>query len=350
MLHIVKFSGGKDSLATLLTVMATAPRESIRVVFCDTGWEHSDMEPYLQYVEALAGLPIIRIRSAKYPNGMADMVTARHRFPALKTRFCTEELKVMPGIDYVLTQTDDVTIYQGVRADESPSRALLKRTDEYFRYYFEPYRFKSKHQTATKALLKRIGAAKSIEGQGEVFEGGSLHEHLRILQQRHEVEKKPVYHSYRAKDVRAWCDLYSADVVRPVLNWSAEQVISYCIEQGYKLNPLYYRGARRVGCYPCINSPLSEVASIAEHDPARIDAIRALEKEVGSTFFANDKIPARLQKGVWTSRDGLVSHKANYIDEVAAYAQGNKAQAELLDRSLQAGCISHYNICESPAG
>ena len=352
MLHIVKFSGGKDSLATLLTVMATVPRESIRVVFCDTGWEHPDTYAYLEYIEEKTGLPIVRATSTKYPGGMPDLVRHRKRFPALKTRFCTDELKVRPGIDYVLAQTEDVTVYQGVRADESPSRAALKRCDEYFRYYFEPFQYKSKYQLEIKALIKRIGASKSIAGQRDVFGGESLHDTLRGLQQLHEAHKKPVYHRYRPRAVRAWCETYSADVVRPVLKWTAEQVISYCIEQGYKLNPLYYRGARRVGCFPCINSRLAEVNSIAQLDPWRIDEIRALETEVGggAAFFSNDKIPKIHHTGTWAAKKGGKADTVNYIDDVVAYAQGNKMQAELLDRSLQAGCISHYNICESTAG
>lgn len=347
MLHIVKFSGGKDSLATLLTVLATQPRESIRIVFCDTGWEHPDTYAYIKQIEAQVGLPIITVRSQKYPTGMAAMVRDRGRFPALKTRFCTEELKVRPGIDYLLAQQEDAIVYQGVRADESPSRRLLKRNDEYFRYYFEPVGYRSKYQKEIKSLLKRIGKAKAIAGQEGIFEGQDLHGRLRELHHLHEVHKKPVYHNYRNKEVRAWCDRYSADVVRPVLSWTAEEVISYCLDQGYPLNPLYYRGARRVGCFPCINSNLAEVASIAEHDAWRIEEIRALESEVGSTFFANDKIPKALQKGIWTSKDGLVTHSANYIDEVVNYVQRYSDQAELLDKQAgPSGCISHYNICE----
>jgi 3'-phosphoadenosine 5'-phosphosulfate sulfotransferase (PAPS reductase)/FAD synthetase len=350
MLHIVKFSGGKDSLATLLTVMATVPREDIRVVFCDTGWEHPDTYAYIKQIGLQAGLPIITVSNQKYPAGMPDMVRHRKRFPALKARFCTEALKVEPGIDYVLSQTDDVTVYQGVRADESPSRRMLKRDDEYFRYYFEPFSYKSQYQKEIKSLLKRIGQAKAIQGQGHMFEGVNLHDRLRELQQLHEVHKKPVFHRYRPKEVRAWCNQYSADVVRPVLNWTAEEVISYCLDQGYPLNPLYYRGARRVGCFPCINSSLAEVASIAEQDAWRIDEIRGLEKEVGagSAFFSNDKIPKAHHTGVWVAKkEGGKSDTVNHIDDVVAYVQRFKDQAELLDKQAgPSGCISHYNICE----
>jgi len=351
MIHIVKFSGGKDSLATLVaTILAVKATQQgdIRIVFCDTGWEHPDTYAYLTYIEEKVGIPIITVRNPKYPKGMPDLVRARKRFPALKARFCTDELKVRPGIDYVLSQQDDVTVYQGVRADESPSRAMLKREDEYFRYYFEPVKYRSTYQKQIKALLLRIGKSKAVAGQVD-FEGVDLHEELRRLQQLHELHKKPVYHSYRTKEVKAWCEQYTADVVRPVLRRTAEEVISYCINQGYKLNPLYYRGAKRVGCYPCINSRLSEVAYIAENDPWRIDEIDELEQEVGSgsAFFSNDKIPKAHHTSQWASKkDPAKTNSVNYIHDVVRYAQGNKDQAELLDKATVAGCISHYNICE----
>lgn len=351
MIHIVKFSGGKDSLATLLTVLATQPREAIRIVFCDTGWEHPDTYAYLDYVEAKVGLPIERVVSKKYPAGLPEMVRDRKRFPALKARFCTDELKVRPGIDYVLAQTDDVTVYQGVRADESPSRRMLKQNDEYFRFYFEPFSYKSPYQKQLKELVTRIGQAGTVQGQGLLFEGTDLPAELRRLQALHEANKKPVYHRYRPKDVRAWCENYSADVVRSVLNWSAEEVISYCLAQGFKLNPLYYRGAKRVGCYPCAFSSLEEVAYIAENDPWRIDEIDDLEKEVGSgsAFFSNDKIPRAFHTGVWAAKkDASKVNTVNYIGDVVNYVQRFKGQAELLDKAVgPSGCISHYNICEN---
>ncbi len=350
MKHIIKFSGGKDSEAAALTVLNTVPREDIRLVFCDTGWEHPDTYQFIQEFGEAVGLPITMVRNPKYSAGMPDLVRARKRFPALRARFCTEALKVQPGIDYVLAQTDDVTVYQGVRADESLARRLLKRKDEYFRYYFEPVKFRGKYDKKINRLKKKLAKSHAGEGQQALF-GNSIAQELAEWEQKNLRTLTPVFHTYRRKDVVAWCDKYSADVERPVITWTAGEVISYILGQGFKLNPLYYRGAKRVGCYPCINSSLSEVASIAENDPWRIDEIDDLEKEIGSgsAFFSNDKIPKAFHTGVWAPKKGDgPANTVNYIHDVVGYVQRHKDQAELLDKACSTtGCISHYNICEN---
>lgn len=350
---IVKFSGGKDSLASLGTLLAAKSIEpNFEVVFCDTGWEHPDMYPYLDYIEEKIGKKIIRLKNSKYPNGLPDQAKRKGRFASLKARFCTTELKVEPGIDYVLSQTEDVVIYQGVRADESRSRAAMKPRDEYFRFYFEPLRYKGKYDKQIKALSKRIVAAGERASMGNLFgDELSLLEQMRQLRALNEPTLRPVFHTYRAKEVRAWCQKYSADVVRPVFRWSAEQVISYCIELGFKLNPLYYKGAKRVGCYPCTFSSLAEIALIAENDPWRIDEIAAMEQETGNgaTFFAQDKIPARFHTGKF-ERNGVI-HKVPLITDVVNYVLNNRADALKLDAGRpSSGCISHYNICETEPG
>ncbi|WP_400192795.1 phosphoadenosine phosphosulfate reductase family protein [Hymenobacter sp. B81] len=344
MKHVVKFSGGKDSLATLLAVRATQPEYT--VVFCDTGWEHPDTYTYLDYIESMIGQPIIRVRNEKYPGGLPDVVVAKGRFPSQKARFCTEELKVKPGIDWVLQQTEDVVIYQGVRADESAARRHLKRNDEYFRFYFQPLRMRGKFDKQIKALSAQLVGAKP--GQLDMFTTQDLHAELRALQAKNAATLRPQYDSYRRKEVLAWCEKYSADLVRPVIYWTAEEVISYCLEQGFKLNPLYYRGARRVGCYPCMNSRLSEVGHIAENDPWRIDDIAELENADGvwGTFFDAKKVPDAHDTQCYVNRKGQRLTSAN-IYGVVAYVQGNPAQAMLLDKASPSGCISHYNICET---
>ena len=37
---LVSFSGGKDSLASLIWAKNKFPNLNIEAVFCDTGWEH----------------------------------------------------------------------------------------------------------------------------------------------------------------------------------------------------------------------------------------------------------------------------------------------------------------------
>ena len=49
---------------------------------------------------------------------MVDLAK-RKRFPSTTARFCTEELKIYPMVDFILTLEDHVIVVDGIRADES---------------------------------------------------------------------------------------------------------------------------------------------------------------------------------------------------------------------------------------
>lgn len=65
---IVSFSGGKDSLASLLWVRNNLTKDFI-TVFCDTGWEHPLTYKYIEEVQEQLGLNLITVKSKKF-NGM----------------------------------------------------------------------------------------------------------------------------------------------------------------------------------------------------------------------------------------------------------------------------------------
>ena len=115
---IVSFSGGKDSLASLLWVRNNLTKDFI-TVFCDTGWEHPLTYKYIEEVQEQLGLNLITVKSKKF-NGMVDLTKKKSRWPSSQRRFCTSELKTIPMIDYILDEVnDDVLIIQGIRAAES---------------------------------------------------------------------------------------------------------------------------------------------------------------------------------------------------------------------------------------
>lgn len=160
--NLVSVSGGKDSTATLLLALATQPRETIRAVFADTGNEHPITYDYVDYLERTTGVQIHRLRqdfsaqiarkaeyvrthwaakgvpqenidraiAALVPTGnpFLDLCIWKGRFPSRMAQFCTQFLKTEPLAEYALELIDaggEVYSWQGVRADESPSRAKL---------------------------------------------------------------------------------------------------------------------------------------------------------------------------------------------------------------------------------
>jgi 3'-phosphoadenosine 5'-phosphosulfate sulfotransferase (PAPS reductase)/FAD synthetase len=128
MRHIVCFSGGKDSTALVLWAKENLPE--FTTVFCDTGWEHPITYAYVEEINrTLLGGGLVTVKSEKYPNGFVQLCTERHAIPAVKSRFCTGELKVFPLHKYYEYLDDEITSYQGIRADESSSRASMVETE-----------------------------------------------------------------------------------------------------------------------------------------------------------------------------------------------------------------------------
>lgn len=170
-MNIISVSGGKDSTALLLLAKErNVP--NLKAVFADTGNEHPITYDYIHYLAHITATPIHVVkadftqdmqRKAQYINtkwredGVADeicdraiellkptgnpfldMCLVKGIFPSAKARFCTVELKRDPMFEQAympyLERGVSVTAWQGVRADESRSRALLPESDLVGRY------------------------------------------------------------------------------------------------------------------------------------------------------------------------------------------------------------------------
>lgn len=226
-------------------------------VFCETGWEHPLTYEYIHRIADKLHLDLVTLKSKKY-DGMVDLARQKKRWPSTRARFCTEELKTKPTIDYVLDEVqDNMLMIQGIRAAESASRASMSAQCTYFKYYFEPYGY--------------------------------------------DKNGKPKKHTYRSKDVRVFREKFADDLLRPVFDWSAQQVIDSIFAAGLEPNPLYRMGYKRVGCWPCVMANQRDILSIARQAPERIDEIASLETELkqglclhslGQTKFPPTRSPA----------------------------------------------------------
>lgn len=287
---IVTCSGGKDSVAAMLW-MKNNGYKNFEVVFCDTGWESPVTYEYLDYLQRELSFTMKVLKSKKF-DGLIDLAEKKSRFPSSQRRFCTSELKSIPMIDYLLDEVkDDFMVVQGIRGLESESRSKMQAQCNYFKYYIESIK---------------------IDKNG-----------------------KPKYHTYRRKEVLEYCKQYATDVFRPVFDWTAQQVIDYIIDNGLKPNPLYRLGMKRVGCFPCIMSGLSEIHQLAERFPERIIEIAENEKRIGSSFFGPDKIPSKYYGGAYP-----------LITDVVKYAKGKYDAGQLFDDYTATSCMSYYGLCE----
>jgi 3'-phosphoadenosine 5'-phosphosulfate sulfotransferase (PAPS reductase)/FAD synthetase len=293
---LVFYSGGKDSQACLIKAVHDYGAKNIQAVFCDTGWEHPLTYDHIQTTTKQLGVELIILKPEKY-DGFIDMVCGRKRFPSTKRRFCTEILKSIPSIDYVLGLNDHSIVIQGIRKDESVSRSKMEEQCMYFKFYFESYGY---------------------DKQG-----------------------KPKFHTHRKNDVFAYCQKYNSDVLRPIFNWTAQQTIDYIRDNGQLPNPLYYQGFSRVGCFPCIMARHHEVKQIINVSPETIELIKEKESEIGSTFFPPKYIPDQFSTGI--DKNGK---KFNTMSDIEKYLKAKNASELLYGDHEGFSCMSYYGLCE----
>lgn len=297
---LVSFSGGKDSQAALIWASKEFGPKKIEAVFCDTGWEHEYTYDHVNSVCESMGVKLVVLKSIKY-DGFVDLAHKKGRFPSSQARFCTEELKTKPMIDYILSHSENLLIVQGIRKDESKSRSKMMEMCHVFKYYFEPYGIDNKD--------------------------------------------KPKYFTYRKKDVVEFVSKYSDDIIRPCFNWTAQEVIDYILQNDQKPNPLYYHGFSRVGCFPCIMCRKSEIKQINTEFPEYIERLIDAELAVGRTFFSPDDLPVRFRTGY----DAKSGKKLATVKDMVAYVSGDENQSSLMDEindGVDRRCMSFYGLCE----
>lgn len=197
----------------------------------------------------------------------------------------------------------------------------------YFKYYFEPY--KSNELTIKWLSEFKNRTPKQIQ---------KLAKAQRRLSEGQHDEK---YHTYRKKDVKKWTEQYSDDILRPVFDWTGQEVIDYIIKSGQQPNTLYKEGFKRVGCFPCILSGHKEVFEILNRYPEKFDEIIQHEKNIGSSFFKIDFVPKYAQSAV-CPRTGK---KYTTAEDVKKYLTNKNDNLDLFEDET-ISCSSYYHLCE----
>jgi excisionase family DNA binding protein len=121
-MNIVSFSGGKDSTAMLLMMLAQGTVVD-EVIFCDTGMEFPAMYDHIKEVEAYTNKTITVLRPEKsYKYLLGEHVKkdggVGYGHPDFKNRWCTSALKVTPFNRYT-KKYRSFTQFHGIAFDES---------------------------------------------------------------------------------------------------------------------------------------------------------------------------------------------------------------------------------------
>lgn len=294
-------SGGKDSAAMCLLLKERGI--PYRAVFADTGWEHADTYTYLREVLEHKIGPITWVRSEVVLEG--------------KRLAMAEELEAMLGHYSAMVRWC-------LKKAVFPARTLRWCTSQTKVLPLDAFSLANSSAEIVSAQGIRAGesAARAKLGEWEYAED---------------------------RDLWTW---------RPLIQWSEADVIAIHHRHGLAPNPLYLRGAERVGCWPCIFARKSEIKRIADTDDTRIAVIRRLEACVAE--LARERIegagkvqihtdPTWFQaQAALTLEDGRFGYQWP-IDDVVLWsrtARGGR-QFELFSPIEEPGCV-RWGLCEAP--
>lgn len=302
--HIVSVSGGKDSTATALICLDRNERENVRLVFADTGNEHPITLQYLDYLRARLNHPIDVVRADFAADILRKRDYALTQWPlkGVPDEICQRAAAVLvpTGNPFL-----DLCLWKG----RFPSRKAQFCTQELKRYPLDDY---------TTALIQ-------AGHQVESWQGVRADESA----QRRDAKERELA-------AEGWW------VNRPIVDWTAQQVVDFVIGRGLDLNPLYSKGFKRVGCAPCINSSKEDVSLWARHFNEVIDRLREWERLVAlaSKRGATSFFPA--------PEDGRADRQGRNIDEYVAWSMTTRGgrQLDLMKVGAPAECSSVYGLCE----
>lgn len=126
-IHIVSFSGGKDSTAMLLFMLENSMQVD-EIIFLDTGVEFPQMYEHIKQVEEYIGRPITKLKSDKsFEYYMFDHVKTKgknkgqkgYSWSDFRNRWCTSNLKKQVIKKYLKKYKDyNIIEYHGMAYDE----------------------------------------------------------------------------------------------------------------------------------------------------------------------------------------------------------------------------------------
>ena len=224
---IVPISGGKDSQVVLSIALARVPREQIVCVHQDTGFDHPLTYKHVEEIERFYNVTIEHTTSKH--GDMFGFVEKVQYFPNSAARGCTRELKQEPFLRWLQAKgynNENCEIWFGMRSDESRDR-----TQKY-------------------GDLSVDDSFDLGDISGFYSSNKKLKESVGCIQTR-----------------------------LPIVTWTTEDVFAHLEAENAPLNPLYGKGHKRVGCYPCLLMRKSEWQLVANDPFGRQNLERLLKIE-----------------------------------------------------------------------
>jgi 3'-phosphoadenosine 5'-phosphosulfate sulfotransferase (PAPS reductase)/FAD synthetase len=359
-LHVISLSSGKDSQALLDIALERCPRESVRVIFCDTDNEDEAVYAHLDYLEKAYGIRIDRLKA-----DFTDEILAKREFVARDVRTKRQYIRV-PRLD-----ADGNVIFRRDKAGHLELRMVWRRG--VMDLEGVPSTDKRKGRKVRWSNKAKRRALEVLHPTGNAFLDLCLWKGRfpsRKAQFCTEELKRNMAVSYQLELMAAGYNVISWQGVRrdesdnrasaklferigrgiyafrPLVDWTAAQVFDRIRQSGLKPNPLYLQGMGRVGCMPCINCNKVELREISARKPKHLFRIADWEvlvskasKRGGSTFMA-DAHDAADRRVVFADL-----HIWSRV-EWAKTTRGGQQYDLLIDADEPSACSSSYGLCE----
>lgn len=295
-IRIVSVSGGKDSTALYLWAIERWGKDGFKAVFADTGHEHPVTYNYLRNLHAFASGPMVEWVKADFN----ERVKAKGREPS--------------GNPFL-----DMWLWKG----RAPS---------------------AKAQFCTEHLKLRP-IQKWLESWRQDSDTIEMYVGIRAAESERR-SKMPD---------KEWSEVYDCEMYRPLLRWSDDDVWAMLKRYDVPPNPLYENGSARVGCYPCIHSRKSELASMPDW---AWEKLAEWEKLAGRTWFSFGDIPltsaqAMALKQAEGNTEEVSRLKDTYSPKVMEVREWTKTSrgGKQFDMFAADGkdvptCMSTWGVCE----
>lgn len=355
---VVSVSGGKDSTATALCAIDEYGVDRCRFVFADTGHEHELTIAYLtdylprklairiDVVKADFSADIARKRvyvAEKWPEKLVNGEPGKwQRRPS--ARGDSPQPSSEPANPYSRAEAGDWVWLPGVRpmsADEAAE--VVARTLKVLHPTGIPYldlclwkgRFPSRMAQFCTQFLKRYPIDDYM---------------LTLLRESFRVEswqgvRRDESHQRRDAAAREWTP-EGWEIVRPIVDWTAQQTVDFVRARGIDLNPLYSQGCSRVGCMLCINETKDGISNAATRWPHHIDRIRTWEWLVGQACKRG--FSTLLHHADGEGGDHETAWRACNIDAMVTWSRTSRGgrQYDPQKAAAPATCSSIYGLCE----
>lgn len=309
-LHVISVSSGKDSQATMQLAIERVGRENCRFIFADTGNEDAAVFAHLDYLRAMLDIRIEVLRA-----DFSEQIAAKREFIARDQRFGRRNGRKLRWSNKAKRRALSVLHPSGI-----PFLDLCMWKG----------RFPSRRAQFCTQELKTLPM---VEFQMALVEQGYGVISWQGIRRDESYKRKNAKLSERVGP-RLW-------IFRPIILWTAQQTIDFCLSRGLRVNPLYAEGFDRVGCMPCINCGKKEISNLALRRPAEINRLAEWERLVGQaskcsepTFFPNPH------------RDDEANKKGIYAMVQWSKTTHGGNQYNLLQESDADACSSSYGLCD----